>query len=134
MSVFDLEELELAYAPPYSSAKDPVNLAGYHAANILKKDVKVVDWRRIKGLSDDTTVILDVRTEREFETDGKIAGSINIPIDQLRDRIDELDRGKTYILVCLAGLRIYLGCRILSANGYDCHSMSGGYMLYRHLN
>ncbi len=134
MSVFDLEELELAYAPPYSSAKDPVNLAGYHAANILKKDVNVVDWRRLKELSDDTTVILDVRTEREFETDGKIAGAINIPIDQLRDRIDELDRGKTYILVCLAGLRSYLGCRILSASGYDCHSMSGGYMLYRNLN
>ncbi len=133
MSVFDLEELELAYAPPYSSAKDPVNLAGYHAANILKGDVKIVGWRQLQEINDDTVVIVDVRTERELETDGKIAGAINIPLDQLRERIGELDRGKTYILVCLAGLRSYLGCRILSASGYDCQSMSGGYMLYRHL-
>jgi len=132
MSVFDLEELELAYAPPYSSAKDPVNLAGYHAANILKGDVKIADWRRLKAAGDDT-VILDVRTEPELETDGTIPGAVNIPIDQLRDRLGELDHGKTYILVCLAGLRSYLGCRILSAHGYECLSVSGGYMLCRHL-
>jgi len=133
MTVYDLEELELAYAPPFSSAKDPVNVAGFHAVNILKGDVKCVHWHQLKGFENECTVIVDVRTKKEFEEDGAIDGAINIPIDELRDRIDTMDRTKTYILICLAGLRSYLGCRMLSANGLRCCSLSGGYGLYKHV-
>ena len=133
MTVYDLEELELAYAPPFSSAKDPVNLAGFHAVNILKGDIKCIHWDQLSGLDHDTTVILDVRSKEELESEGEIEGAVNIPIDDLRDRVDRLDHNKTYVLICLAGLRSYLGCRILTANGYDCRSLSGGYGLYRHI-
>ena len=132
MTVYDLEELELAYAPPFSSAKDPVNVAGFHAANILNGDVKCRYWHEINGLDRDTTTILDVRTTGEVEKEGIIEGAENIPIDELRERVDELDPSRTYVLYCLAGLRSYLGCRILTANGFDCYSLSGGYGLYIH--
>jgi NADPH-dependent 2,4-dienoyl-CoA reductase/sulfur reductase-like enzyme/rhodanese-related sulfurtransferase len=133
MTVYDLEELELAYAPPFSSAKDPVNVAGFHAVNILKGDVNCVHWHQLGDFDPGTTVIVDVRTKKELDEDGDIDGAINIPIDELRDKIDALDRTKTYILVCLAGLRSYLGCRMLSANGLKSYSLSGGYGLYRHV-
>jgi NADPH-dependent 2,4-dienoyl-CoA reductase/sulfur reductase-like enzyme/rhodanese-related sulfurtransferase len=131
MTVYDLEELELAYAPPFSSAKDPVNVAGFHAVNILKGDVQCVHWHQLNDFDPETTVLVDVREEVELAEDGNIAGAIHIPIDELRDRIETLDRTKTYILICLAGLRSYIACRILGANGFNCLSLSGGYGLYR---
>jgi NADPH-dependent 2,4-dienoyl-CoA reductase/sulfur reductase-like enzyme/rhodanese-related sulfurtransferase len=133
MTVYDLEELELAYAPPFSSAKDPVNVAGFHAVNILKGDVKCIHWHQLTELDPGSTVIVDVRSRKELEDDGDIEGAINIPIDELRDRIETLDCTKTYIMICLAGLRSYLGCRMLSANGFDTYSLSGGYGLYKHV-
>ena len=133
MTVYDLEELELAYAPPFSSAKDPVNIAGFHAANILRGDIECIYWHQMGEANKDTTIVLDVREKEELEIDGEIEGAVNIPIDELRGKMDFLDRDKTYVVVCLAGLRSYLGYRMLSAHGYKCCSFSGGYELYRHV-
>ncbi len=133
MTVFDLEELELAYAPPFSSAKDPVNVAGFHAVNILKGDVRCVHWHELHDFTPETTVLVDVREADELEKDGEIPGAFNIPIDELRERITSLDRRRTYILICLAGLRSYVACRIFAANGLDCYSLSGGYGLWKHV-
>ena len=130
MSVFDLEELELAYAPPFSSAKDPVNLAGFHAANLLKGDVRCIYWETLQEPEHENTVLLDVREKDELVEDGEISGAVNIPINELRDNLDSLEKDKTYAVVCLAGLRSYVGYRILAAKGFDCYSLSGGFMLY----
>ncbi len=132
MTVYDLEELELAYAPPFSSAKDPVNIAGYAAANILKGDLKTVHWHELGDFDPNETVLLDVRTGKEMKKEGHIEGSLNIPVDELRAKLDQLDRDKIHVLICAVGLRGYLGCRILSQHGIKCLSLSGGHKTYQH--
>lgn len=129
LTVYDLEELELAYAPPYSSAKDPVNMAGYTAANILKGDMKIMHWDDADKLGDDF-FILDVRTPAEFEG-GHIKGAINIPVDSLRERINEIPKDKKIFEYCKIGLRGYIAYRILAHNGFTAYNMSGGYDLYQ---
>jgi len=130
MTVHDLTELELCYAPPFSSAKDPVNMAGFVAENVLTGAVKVAHWRQLPAiLEGEGNLLLDVRTEGEVKK-GRIEGSLSIPLDSLRDRLDELPRDKTVYVHCHSGLRSYLACRILSQNGFDCYNLSGGWRLY----
>ncbi|MBJ6725748.1 FAD-dependent oxidoreductase [Geomesophilobacter sediminis] len=127
MTVDDLTEIEHAYAPPYSSAKDPVNMAGFAAQNILDGLLQVIGWRALQQIDRTKVTLLDVRTVEEFKG-GSIAGAINIPLDELRARIGELPPQKPVIVFCKVGLRGYLACRILSAAGItDCCNLSGGY-------
>ena len=130
LTVFDLQELELAYAPPYGSAKDPVNMAGYVAGNILKGLVQPIQWHQIAQL-DQNTVLLDVREEVETKY-GKIEGSLNIPLNSLRERLGGLEREQAIVVYCSVGLRAYLACRILSGHGFtQVKNLAGGYKLYR---
>ena len=127
MTVHDLEKLELAYAPPYSSAKDPVNIAGYTASNILKKDSNIFHWNEVDSIKSDKSLLLDVRSPEEFQL-GTIDGSVNIPLDDLRDRLSEIPKDKEIYLFCQVGLRGYLAARILMQNGYlHVKNLSRGY-------
>ena len=126
----DLSELDLAYAPPYSSAKDPVNMAGFVWENLHTGAVKQFHWDQVAALPRDGSVtLLDTRTEKEY-AGGHIPGAINIPLDSLRERIGELDRTKPVYVNCYSGLRSYIACRILSGNGFTCYNLSGGYRFY----
>ena len=130
MTIYDLTKLELAYAPPYSSAKDPVNMAGYVAENILNKKTKIFHWHDVADLQKNHAVtLLDIRTQVEYDS-GYIDGFINIPLDDLRDNLDKLDKKKPVYVTCKIGLRGHIACRILIANGFDCYNLSGGYRLY----
>lgn len=130
LTVFDLQKLELAYAPPYGSAKDPVNMAGYAAGNILKGIVEPLQWNEIDRLDTSTTILLDVREPVEVGF-GKIDNSINIPLNTLRDRLEELDKDKEIAVYCAVGLRGYIACRILTGNGIkNVKNLAGGYKLY----
>ncbi len=129
MTGADLAELDLAYAPPYSSAKDPVNMAGFVIENIRGGLVKQFHWDEIAGLDSAKVTLLDVRTEEEYAR-GCIPGFINIPLDSLRERIQELDPAKPVYVHCYSGLRSYVACRILSGHGFDCFNLSGGYRFY----
>lgn len=121
-----LKDLDLAYAPPYSSAKDPVNIAGLMIDNISKGILKQWHLEDIKKLPKDGSVtLLDVQTEPEYNQ-RHIEGFTNIPVDELRDRLDELEKGKPVYVICLSGLRSYIACRILEGNGYEAHNFSGG--------
>lgn len=127
----DLAELELCYAPPYSSAKDPVNMAGFVIENIRSGLVRQYHWDDIPQLNGDNTVIqLDVRTPAEYAA-GHIPGAISIPLDSLRERLDELDPKKSIYVNCQSGLRSYIACRILSQHGFTCYNLSGGYRFYQ---
>ncbi|MDD4774640.1 MAG: DsrE/DsrF/DrsH-like family protein, partial [Eubacteriales bacterium] len=130
MTARDLTKLELCYAPPYGSAKDPVNMAGYVIENLLAGKVKNFHWHDVKGLpADGSVILLDIRTPVEYEN-GHIDGFINIPLDSLRGRISELDKTKPVYLTCQVGLRGYIAARILSQNGFEVYNLSGGYRLY----
>lgn len=130
MTAFDLTELELCYAPPYSSAKDPVNMAGFAIENVLTGKVKTFHWHQVDALPRDGSVtLLDVRTPSEYAM-GHIPGFRHIPLDELRRRIEELPKEKPVYVHCHSGLRSYVACRILSGRGFDCYNLSGGYRLY----
>jgi NADPH-dependent 2,4-dienoyl-CoA reductase/sulfur reductase-like enzyme/peroxiredoxin family protein/TusA-related sulfurtransferase/rhodanese-related sulfurtransferase len=129
MTVNDLKDLELCYAPPYGSAKDPVNYAGFVASNVLAGDAKICHVDDVLNLSD-RQMLLDVRAQAEADT-GTIPGAKVIPIDELRDRLDEVPKDKEIIAYCQVGLRGYLACRILSQKGYACRNLSGGYKTYK---
>lgn len=131
MTVYDLEELDLAYAPPYSSAKDPVNVIGFVAANILKGDVETVEWNEVQDLDRERDIVLDLRNKDELKKFGMIEGAVHIPLPQLRNRVGELDPEKRYIPYCRQGMRSYVGYRILVQNGFDAKNLSGGYMTYQ---
>lgn len=143
MTAADLTELDLAYAPPYSSAKDPVNMAGFMIENILSGLVEQVSWEEALHLSrvgaaagtEDrgTSVLLDTRTERE-QAIGGIAGALHIPLDELRERMGEVPRDARLLVFCASGLRSYVACRILSQNGFDCANVSGGFGLYEQVS
>lgn len=130
MTVFDLEELELAYAPPYSSAKDPVNIAGFAASNMLKGDVDTIDFSQLVDLDEERTVIIDLRNQDELDSSGYMERALHIPLNELRSRLDELDKSKQYILYCAAGFRGYVGYRIMVQNGFSALNLSGGYITY----
>ena len=129
MSVHDLTELELAYAPQYGTGKDAVNIAGYVASNIVEGDVEVFHADELEKSVRDGGFLLDVRTVGEFRR-GHIEGATNIPIDEIRDRLGELPRDKTLLVYCLTGIRSYYVCRTLKLDRYRAVNFSGGYMVY----
>lgn len=131
MTVHDLQEFELAYAPPFSSAKDPVNMAGYVGSNVLNGDVKPAYWNEAMNADMGATFLLDVREPSEYEQ-GHIPNAVNIPLGKLRNRLDELPKDKEIIVNCQVGLRSYIGVRILMQNGFErVRNLSGGYKTYR---
>lgn len=133
-TVYDLMEIEHAYAPPFSSAKDPVNVAGLVADNIIKGRVRIIHWDEISALDLSQTALLDVREPEEHAL-GSIEGAINISVDELRKRLDEVPRGKKLVLFCRTGHRSYFACRILMQNGFnEVYNLSGGYMTYKNAN
>lgn len=129
MKATDLKELDLAYAPPYSSAKDPVNMAGFMVDNISKglKQWHLSDLEML--LQDESVTLLDTRTPKEF-IQGHIEGFMNIPVDELRERIEEVPLGKPVYLICQSGLRSYIATRILEGLGYEAYNFAGGYRFY----
>ena len=130
MSASDLVRLELCYAPPYSSAKDPVNMAGYMIENIISGKVKNFHWHDVDSLPrNGSAALVDVRNPNEF-AQGHIDGFINIPLDSLRERIGKMDRSKPVYVHCFSGMRSYIAARILTQNGFDVYNLSGGYRLY----
>jgi CoA-disulfide reductase len=129
LTIFDLPDLELAYAPPYSSAKDPVNMAGYAASNIADGFVETVQWHEINEIVQNGGLLIDVRESIERGL-GYIEGSINIPLGELRSRMSELPKEQTIYLTCQVGLRGYLGARILMQNGFKVKNLDGGFKTY----
>lgn len=130
MTVYDLTELELCYAPPFSSAKDPVNMAGFIAENVLTDKVRQFYWRDVAEVQKKKdAVLLDIRTEGEYQR-GHIEGTLHIPVDSLREHLKELDQEKEIYVICQSGLRSYIACRILKQHGYTCYNLAGGYRLY----
>ena len=130
MKATELKELELAYAPPYSSAKDPVNMAGFLIDNLARGLLK--QWRLEEAASlpqDGSVTLLDTRTAEEY-AQGHIDGFFNLPVDELREHLDELDPGKPVYVICQSGLRSYIACRILSGHGFTCYNFSGGFRFY----
>ncbi|MDH6357914.1 FAD-dependent oxidoreductase [Parabacteroides sp. PF5-9] len=129
-TIYDLTELEQAYAPPFSSAKDPVNIAGFVAENIIKGKMKPLHWRDIATIDPKKDFLLDVRTIHEYNLN-RIDGAVNIPVDDLRSRLDEIPTDKRIILYCAIGLRGYLAYRILTQKGFtNVYNLSGGFKTY----
>ena len=127
MSVFDLEELELCYAPQFGSAKDPVNMAGFVAAGLIRGDHPQADMATaLDGPPDDRTLLLDVRTPKEH-AEGHLPGAVNIPVDDLRGRLGELPRDRRILAYCQVGMRGYIATRILLQKGFDVANLGGGY-------
>ena len=134
LTVYDLPEIEITYAPPFNSAKDPVNIAGYTAENILKGDLEMVNYDEFWDfVKENNAVILDVRTSKEF-SGGAIEGAININVDDLRENLQNLDKNKVYAIYCQVGLRGYLANRIMRNNGFRAVNLNGGYNLWAKVN
>ncbi len=125
-SIEDLSELELSYAPPFSSAKDPVNMAGFVAQNVLEGRAHITTWSEVEEMNAEDYILVDVRTELEY-VNGHMEGAINIPVDELRDRLSELDPTKTIVEYCQVGLRGYVADRILTQHGFKVMNVTGGY-------
>lgn len=130
LTVFDLPELELTYAPPFGSAKDPVNIAGYAASNIIEGTTHFVQWYELEEQLAAGKLLLDVRNRSEL-ADGQFDNAIHIPLDHLRSRLDELDQEQAYIVSCHSGLRSYLAERILKQYGFKVENLDGAFSLYR---
>ena len=130
MKATELKDLDLAYAPPYSSAKDPVNMVGFIIDNISKGILKQWHLEELQTIMDKNDVtLLDTRTCEEYER-GHIEGFRNIPVDELRDRLDEIDKGNLVYVICQSGLRSYIACRILEGSGFEAYNFCGGFRLY----
>ena len=130
MKATQLKDLDLAYAPPYSSAKDPVNMAGFMIDNISKGVLKQWFLEDVDKLPrDGSAVLLDTRTVGEYSR-GHIEGFMNIPVDELRERLEEVEKGKPVYVICQSGLRSYIATRILAENGYECYNFAGGFRFY----
>ena len=130
MKATELKELDLAYAPPYSSAKDPVNMAGFMIENIKQGILRQWYLEDVDTLPCDGSVtLLDVRTAQEF-AGGHLDGFVNIPVDELREHLEELDRSRPVYVICQSGLRSYIACRILAGHGFACCNFAGGFRLY----
>lgn len=132
-TVHDLADLELTYAPPFSSAKDPVNMAGYLAQNVLSGRTEVVTLKDLEAFDPEKQILLDVRTKAEYDQ-GHIEGAQHIPVDELRSRMHELDSEKEIYAYCAVGVRGYIASRILSQNGYKVKNLTGGYRTYSAAN
>ena len=131
MTALELTELDLAYAPPYSSAKDPVNMVGFMIENLESGKVKQFHWNDVEGLPHDgNAVLLDVRTVGEYQR-GHLDDFRNIPLDNLREHLEELDKSKPVYVCCQTGLRSYIACRILAQHGFTGFNLSGGYSFYQ---
>ncbi|GEN50772.1 FAD-dependent oxidoreductase [Alkalibacterium pelagium] len=130
LTVFDLPELEFTYAPPFGSAKDPVNMAGYAALNIIEGLSDSIQWHELNRELKKGAVLLDVRTESELES-GRFPNALNIPLNDLRDRMDELDKEQEYIISCRSGQRSYIGERLLKQSGFKVKNLDGAYALYQ---
>jgi rhodanese-related sulfurtransferase len=131
MTVFDLEEVELAYAPQYGSAKDPINMAGFVAAGLLRGDHPQLDIEKVVEIPDaERPYLVDVRTAEEFNA-GHIPGAINVPLDELRSRLNELPRGQEIATYCQVGQRGYLATRILLQSGFQASNIGGGYKTFK---
>jgi CoA-disulfide reductase len=126
LTVFDLQELELAYAPPYGSGKDAVNMAGFVASNILEGTTEIVHWNQL----DETDYILDVRTAGEFKR-SNVPSSVNVPVNEIRNRLNELPPDTVINVYCTVGIRSYIASRILMQNGFTARNISGGFISYR---
>lgn len=129
LTISDLPDVEVCYAPPYNSAKDPVNMLGYYASNIIDGKVKTIQWHEVDSIDTNKDIILDVRDEFELVT-GSIENSVNIPLGQLRDRLNELPKEKIIYTTCQVGIRGYIACRILEQSGYKCYNIDGGVKTY----
>ncbi|MDC2866594.1 CoA-disulfide reductase [Bacillus sp. BP-3] len=129
LKVMDLPDLELSYAPPYSSAKDPVNMVGYAASNIIEGLVDIVQWHEIDDIVEKGGYLIDVREPNELKQ-GIIKGSVNIPLDELRDRLHEIPTDQEIYITCQLGMRGYVAARILMENGYKVKNVDGGFKLY----
>lgn len=128
-TVYDLQDTEVCYAPPYNSAKDPVNMMGYCGANIMENIVKNTQWYEIEDLVKNEEYILDVREEYEV-SNGSIKNVVNIPLGQLRDRLNEIPKDRKIYVCCQVGLRGYIACTILNQYGYNTSNIDGGYKTY----
>lgn len=129
-TIFELADFEQAYAPPFSSAKDPINMAGFVAENIILERLNIIGLKDVVNIKKDD-ILLDVRTAKEFAS-GTIEGALNLPLDEVRDRLAELPKDKVIYIFCQQGMRGYLAQRILVQNGYDnVYNLSGGYLLYK---
>lgn len=131
MTAFDLTELDLAYAPPFSSAKDPINMVGYVIENLLLDKVQQVHWDDVEKAGDNIQII-DTRTLQEYNR-GHLDKALHIPVDELRQRIDEIFKNKELYVHCQSGLRSYVACRILQQHGFTCKNVAGGYVLYENI-
>ncbi|MGT2754359.1 FAD-dependent oxidoreductase [Streptococcus ovis] len=129
LTIFDLPELEFTYAPPFGSAKDPVNMIGYAATNLAEGTSDSVQWYELKDELANGKILLDVRTESEVAS-GRFSDAVVIPLDSLRERLDELDKSQEYIVSCHSGLRSYIAERILKQNGFNVQNLDGAYSLY----
>jgi len=129
MTIRDLAELELAYAPPFGSAKDPINLAGMAGSNVLDGLTEQVQWYQVDALSDSGAVIVDVRTQKERDR-GFIGGSLHIPLPELRKRVSEIPAGKEIVTYCQSGQRSYNASRFLAQKGFSVRNLSGGYLTW----
>ena len=130
LTAIQLKDLDLAYAPPYSSAKDPVNMAGFMVENLASGVVKQFHIEDVNALPHDGSVtLLDVRTPQEY-AGGHIKGFRNIPVDELRERLDEIGNGKPVYVICQSGLRSYIACRVLAGYGYEAYNFAGGFRFY----
>ena len=133
MKATELKDLDLAYAPPYSSAKDPVNMAGFMIENIESGIVKQFHYDELDKLPRDGSVtLLDTRTQSEY-AGGHVDGFINVPVDDLRESLENMDKSKPVYVMCQSGLRSYISCRILSGEGFDCYNFLGGYRFYENV-
>jgi len=128
-TVYDLQDTEVCYAPPYNSAKDPVNMMGYCGANIMENIVKNTQWYEIEDLVKNEEYILDVREEYEV-SNGSIKNVVNIPLGQLRDRLNEIPKDRKIYVCCQVGLRGYIACTILNQYGFNTSNIDGGYKTY----
>ena len=134
LTVFDLPELEFTYAPPFGSAKDPVNMLGYAAMNLIVGLSDNIQWYQLEDELAKGKKFLDVRTSNEFQS-GKIkVNTIHIPLNELRNRLDELDKNQAYIVSCHSGLRSYIAERILKQAGFTVQNLDGAYSLYKMAN
>ncbi len=134
LTIYDLQEIEIAYAPPYNSAKDPVNILGYVAENMLNDDVRFINYDQLEDyLSTEKAILIDVRTKTEFDN-GAIPNAINMDLDTLRENLDFFDKNKKYVIYCQIGLRGYLAQRILRNNNIYSVNLNGGYGLWKPVN
>ncbi|MEG2293861.1 MAG: FAD-dependent oxidoreductase [Carnobacterium sp.] len=130
LTVEDLPELEFAYAPPFGSAKDPVNMAGYAALNSMEGITESIQWHELQSYLEKGALLLDVRGEKEIAANGYFPNALTIPLDSLRERMHELPQDKEFIVSCQSGLRSYIAERILKQNGFRVKNLDGAFSLY----